>query len=127
MGWRWLFKVNVLLALVISGIIAALLYGRGANSIRRRFDATGFVLLTVTLFSFQTLFNQGNDWDWGNSPYLMGLMVLACVSLVYWIIWELGSHHPFLDIGLFAHKEFRDWHYCDVCRLFVHFKAFYHY
>lgn len=106
LGWRWLFKVNVLLALAISGIIAALLYRRGALGIRRRFDTIGFALLAVTLFSFQTLLNQGNDWDWDNSTYLTGLAVLACTGLVYWIIWELGSRHPFLDIQLFSHRNF---------------------
>ena len=106
LGWRWLFKVNVSLALAISGILAALLYKRGVLGVRRRFDTVGFVLLAVSMFSFQTLLNQGNDWDWGNSDFLVGLMVLTFASLAYWIVWELGCRNPFLDIQLFSHRNF---------------------
>lgn len=106
LGWRWLFKVNVPTALMISGIIGALLFRRGSKRIRRRFDTVGFVLLTITMFSFQTLLNQGNDWDWSNSTYLVSLLILTFASLAYWIFWELGAPHPFLDIRLFAHRNF---------------------
>lgn len=106
LGWRWLFLINVPIALMIAGVVGALLYRRGANLIRRRFDMTGFLLLLITLGGFQTLLNQGNDWDWENSSYLMGLLCLSCMALVYWVIWELGARHPFLDIGLFAQRNF---------------------
>lgn len=106
LGWRWLFIINVPVALSISGIVGALLYRRGAKRIRRRFDLVGLLLLLIALASFQTLLNQGNDWDWSNSSYLIGLSGLSVAALCYWVTWELSVRHPFLDIRLFAQRNF---------------------
>lgn len=105
-GWRWLFKANIGFALIISGVVGALLYGRSNQEVRHRFDATGFALAAVVLLSFQTYLNQGNDWDWSHSAYLACLLALAGAGLAYFIIWELSLKHPFLDIRLFAHRNF---------------------
>jgi len=106
LGWRWLFIVNIPLALAIAGIVAALLYRRGAKLIRYRFDFSGFLMLLIVLGCFQTLFNQGDDWDWSNSFYLMTLLGVGGAMLCFWIIWELSVRHPFLDIRLFTNLNF---------------------
>ncbi|MGR8979683.1 MAG: DHA2 family efflux MFS transporter permease subunit [Gammaproteobacteria bacterium] len=106
LGWRWLFIFNVPAALAIGGIVGALLYRRGAKTIRRRFDTVGFILLVIALGGFQTLLNQGNDWDWSNSYYIMMVSFITLSALLYWIAWELSVRRPFLDIGLFAHRNF---------------------
>ncbi|MGR8952862.1 MAG: DHA2 family efflux MFS transporter permease subunit [Gammaproteobacteria bacterium] len=106
LGWRWLFLFNVPVALAIVGIVGALLYRRGAKRVHRRFDTVGFVLFVIFLGSLQTLLNQGNDWDWGNSLYIGGLIFICVVSLCFGIVWQLSVQHPFLDIALFAHRNF---------------------
>lgn len=106
LGWRWLFWINIPVALAIAGLVGSLLYGRGSESLRHRFDGVGFILTCVLLLGFQTLLNQGNDWDWSNSSYINGLMVFIVVALLAWIIWELSVRHPFLDIRLFSQRNF---------------------
>ncbi|WP_349431205.1 DHA2 family efflux MFS transporter permease subunit [Methylomarinum sp. Ch1-1] len=106
LGWRWLFLFNIPVALAIAGIVGALLYRRGARIMRRRFDWVGFSMLVIILGSFQTLLNQGNDWDWQQSSYLQTLMAMTVVMLIYWVVWELSVRHPFLDIRLFAYRNF---------------------
>lgn len=106
LGWRWLFWLNIPLALVIGGIVGALLYRRGITRIRHRFDGVGFVLISLVLFGIQTVLNQGNDWDWTNSFYIDGLIIFVMVTLLYWVIWEFSHRRPFLDICLFAQRNF---------------------
>lgn len=106
LGWRWLFWLNIPAALAIAGIVGALLYRRGHRRIWHRFDSVGFSLLVMALFGVQTLLNQGNDWDWTNSAYIRGLMVFTVVAMVYWLVWELKVRRPFLDIRLFARRNF---------------------
>ncbi len=105
-GWRWLFKLNTIIALAVGLIVGVLLNGRQHQRIRRRFDAMGFSLAIITLLGFQTWLNQGNDWDWSNSPYLLLVLALTCAALAYFIIWELSLKNPFLDIRLFARRNF---------------------
>lgn len=105
-GWRWLFKLNIPIALTVILIAAVLLYGRSHQRVRLRFDAVGFALAVLTLLGFQTWLNQGNDWDWSNSPYLFVILALTGMGLAYFIVWELSLKHPFLDIRLFAHRNF---------------------
>ncbi|MCD2453236.1 DHA2 family efflux MFS transporter permease subunit [Methylicorpusculum oleiharenae] len=120
LGWRWLFWLNIPIALALSGIIGALLYQRGFKRIRRRFDLTGFILLSIALFSFQTLLNQGNDWGWTRSATINGLAVVIIVSGITWVIWELSIRQPFLDIRLFKHRNFA----IGALTLFVGFLCF---
>ncbi|MGR8929919.1 MAG: DHA2 family efflux MFS transporter permease subunit [Gammaproteobacteria bacterium] len=120
LGWRWLFWINIPAGLVIAGIVGTLLYSRGSQSIRHRFDTVGFVLSCFVLFGFQTILNQGNDWDWTNSNYIIGLIVFVVIALVAWIIWELSVRHPFLDIRLFSERNFT----ISVIALFFGFLMF---
>lgn len=105
-GWRWLFKLNTVVALVVGLIVGVLLKGRQHQKILRRFDTMGFSLAVITLLGFQTWLNQGNDWDWSNSLYLIVILFLTCTALAYFIIWELSLKHPFLDIRLLARRNF---------------------
>jgi len=106
LGWRWLFWLNIPVALAVAGIVGALLYQRAGKRLRHRFDTVGFALIALALFGFQTLLNQGNDWDWNNSLYINSLIFVIAVTLTYWVIWELSLRRPFLDLRLFAHRNF---------------------
>ena len=106
LGWRWLFWLNAPLALLIAAIVAALLYGRGGPNLRQRFDGVGFVLLSLAMFGLQALLNQGNDWDWFNAFYIMALSVFVLAMFGYATIWNLGQRQPFVDLSLFAQRNF---------------------
>ena len=106
LGWRALFHVNVPIALAIAGITGALLYGRGYEKECRPFDLIGFVLLAVILGGIQTILNQGNDFDWFDSPLLRNVLIVVGIAVPCFIIWELGEEHPAVDLSLFRHRNF---------------------
>jgi DHA2 family multidrug resistance protein len=105
-GWRWLFYLNVPTALAIAAITAMLLQNRRFEPNPQRFDTAGFLLLAVILPGTQTILNLGNDFDWLNSPVLIGLTIVTMVALLYFIPWELGAPHPVVDLRLFAFRNF---------------------
>jgi MFS transporter, DHA2 family, multidrug resistance protein len=57
-----------------------------------RFDSIGFILLAVVLGGLQTILNQGNDFEWFQSPFLSSVLPTVIVALPCFLIWELGEH-----------------------------------
>lgn len=106
LGWRWLFWGNVPVALVIALCVWLLLHPRRSVRIRHRFDGVGFIGCSCLLLGLQTLCNQGNDWDWWQADYLRVLSAVLSVIFVYWLLWEGSVRRPFLDIRLFAQRNF---------------------
>lgn len=106
LGWRYLFYFNIPIAISIAVITGVLLTGRGFERSHIRFDFIGFLLLAIALGGFQTILNQGNDFDWLDSPFLRWTTVVVIVAIIFFIVWELGERHPVLDIRLFTQRNF---------------------
>lgn len=106
LGWRYLFHLDIVFSLVIAGTIGALLHSRGFARRRIRFDRVGFLFLVLVLGGIQTLLNMGNDFDWLDSPFLRGVLIVVVVSLICLVVWELGERHAAVDLRLFAHRNF---------------------
>jgi DHA2 family multidrug resistance protein len=106
LGWRALFYFNVPISFAIAGITGALLYGRGVEKKCHPFDLVGFVLLAVILGGIQTILNQGNDFDWLDSPLLRHVLIAVGIAVPCFIIWELGEEQPAVDLSLFRHRNF---------------------
>lgn len=105
-SWRWLFYANGVIAISIAAIVGALLYGREYKRKIVRFDAVGFFLLAVTLVGTQMMLSQGNDFDWFGSPLLSVVLLVVCISLPLFIIWEFGERHPIIDVRLFSRSNY---------------------
>jgi DHA2 family multidrug resistance protein len=119
LGWRALFFSNVLVALIVACVVGSLLYQRGFRPRIMRFDSVGFVLLAIILLGMQTIFNQGNDFDWFASPILGSALVIVVVALPCFIIWELGERHPAIDLRLFAYRNYAVAMVCSILGFLV--------
>lgn len=106
LGWRYLFYLNIPFSLAIAGITGALLAGRGFEYKNVDFDTIGFVLLALVIGSSQIILNQGNDFDWLDSPFLCSLLIVLVVALPCFLIWEFGECRPAFNMRLFAHRNF---------------------
>ncbi len=84
-----------------------------------RFDCVGFVLLAAILLGLQTIFNQGNDFDWFESPILASALVVVVVALPCFVIWELAERHPAIDVRLFAYRNYAIAMVCSVLGFLV--------
>ncbi|MDR4494322.1 MAG: DHA2 family efflux MFS transporter permease subunit [Nitrospirales bacterium] len=106
LGWRYLFYLDVVLSMIVAGFMGSLLYGREFHRQRTRFDFVGFFLLAVILVGIQTLLNMGNDFDWLDSIFLRGVLIVVIAAVPCFVIWELGERRPILDLRLFADRNF---------------------
>jgi len=106
LGWRYMFYSNIPVSLLVASAVGSLLCGRGYRRRFPRFDIVGFFLLATILFGTQTIFNQGNDFDWFHSPILVGALLVVLVALPCFVIWELGERHPVIDVRLFGQRNY---------------------
>ena len=106
LGWRYLFYLDIPVVLAVAAVTGALIYGRGFHRRITRFDSIGFILFAVVLGGVQTILNQGNDFEWFQSPFLSGVLLTVIVALPCFIVWELGERHPAVRLKLFAHRNF---------------------
>jgi EmrB/QacA subfamily drug resistance transporter len=105
-GWRWVFYVNLPLGLLALFMIMyrmpVLRHGAGG-----RIDYLGAVLVVLTAATMLlglTLGGTSYAWD---SPQILGLFGVGCVSLVVFLWIETHALHPILPLHLFRIHSFR--------------------
>lgn len=106
-SWRWVFYINV-----PAGILAVLLtifFIYDPAYIKRqvaRVDRWGLFLLALGLGALQIVLDRGERKDWLQSHYILVLSVLAILALVLFIVVELRSEHPVVDLRVFKDSAF---------------------
>ena len=99
-GWRTVFYINVpvgILAFVLSQHFIPKDY---PSEKEQRFDLPGAAVFLAGLTSLLLSLNKGAEWGWSSSAVL-GLLLLALILLVIFILIEKKSLTPMLDLSLF--------------------------
>jgi MFS family permease len=65
-------------------------------------DVTGAVLLAIGLIALLLAIAEGTAWGW-TSPAVLGLLVLALVVLGGWIVQQLRTSAPLVELRLLRH------------------------
>ncbi|MDN5726653.1 MAG: MFS transporter [Propionibacteriales bacterium] len=112
-GWRWIFFINVPVAL-----LAVLLAPRvlpETRGPRRRFDTVGVVLLTAGLLGLLYALEGAISRGWGHPVVLISLGA-AAVLLTTFVIVELRTAEPLVPFDVFRSRTLR---YANVATLFL--------
>ncbi|MGX2008361.1 MFS transporter, partial [Enterobacter asburiae] len=54
----------------------------------------------------QVVLDKGNDLDWFASSQIVVMSTISAISLVSFVIWELGERHPIVNLRLFKDRNF---------------------
>jgi DHA2 family multidrug resistance protein len=107
-SWRWIFYINVPI-----GILAVLMTNTFVedppyikNQRPGRIDYIGFGLMAVGLAALQIVFDKGQEDDWFSSSFIIRLTVLAVIALAAFIIWELRSKEPIVNLRVLTNRNF---------------------
>jgi len=113
-SWHWVFLINVPV-----GIAAWLLVETfvdepdqvqkdRADKFRNglRIDYVGVALVALGLGFLEITFDRGEREDWFSSPLILGSGIIAAVSLVSLVIWELNHDDPVVDLRLLKNRNF---------------------
>ena len=105
LSWRWVFYVNLPMGMLALTMIFIFLPETERDT-KRRFDWTGFVMLTVALVSMQLMLDRGNRQDWFDSTEIVVEACLFAAFLYAFIIHILTARQPFLDARIFLNRNF---------------------
>lgn len=107
-SWRWVFYIN--LPIGIAAIIMTVLFVFDPPYIKRRegasIDYWGMGMLAVGIGALQVLLDKGQEEDWFASDFIRTLAFLAIVGLTLFIIRELMTEHPVVDLHVFRVRTY---------------------
>jgi DHA2 family multidrug resistance protein len=106
-GWPWVFYVNLVPG---AAMLAALWFALPKSAMQlgllRRGDWLGIALMAVGLAAFQTVLDDGNVYNWFDSPFIMRLSLVAALALAAFIVVEFVKAEPLVKFRLLGRRNF---------------------
>ncbi|MBW8823611.1 MAG: DHA2 family efflux MFS transporter permease subunit [Xanthomonadales bacterium] len=106
-SWEWIFFINIPLGIFASTVVGRQLKGRPERLERPKMDYVGLALLVLGVGALQILLDLGNDEDWFHSTTIVVMAIVATISLITFVVWELTDDDPIVNLRLFRHRNFR--------------------
>jgi DHA2 family multidrug resistance protein len=107
-SWRWLFYINIPVG--ITAVLLIMLFVRDPSHVRNarpgRIDGLGFGLMAIGLATLQIVLDKGQQDNWFSAIWLRWFSVTCVTSLVLFVIWELRSDHPIVDLHVLKNRNF---------------------
>ncbi len=108
--WRWIFLMNlpvgILALFLVLNFVEDPPFLKRSTVAESRIDYIGFGLLAVGVGFLQVVLDKGQEDDWFGSNFIVTLSVIAIISLIVLVAWELHTKDPILDIRLFKNFNF---------------------
>jgi EmrB/QacA subfamily drug resistance transporter len=104
LNWRAIFYINVPVGLLSVGIVLLTMANPPAER-ARSFDAMGVFTLASFLILSLLAVSEGRRYGWGSQMIVM-LFIASGVSVVAFIVAELKTMQPFVEIRLYKNLPF---------------------
>jgi MFS transporter, DHA2 family, multidrug resistance protein len=109
-SWRWIFFINLPVGistwLLVRRFVEDPPYLSKLKAAGAKLDYIGIALLALGIGALQILLDKGQEDDWFGSRFITTLVVVAAVSLVSLVIWELFQKSPIIDVRMFESFNF---------------------
>jgi MFS transporter, DHA2 family, multidrug resistance protein len=105
-SWPWIFYINIPVGLFAAGLTWSIYSKRDPGPRRVPLDVIGLVLLVLFVGAMQIMIDKGKELDWFSSGQIVTLAIVASVSFLFFLAWELTDKHPVVDLRLFAQRNF---------------------
>jgi DHA2 family multidrug resistance protein len=107
LGWEYIFYVNIVPGAVMIGMLYFSLESSPMKlSLLRDGDWRGIITMAIGLAALQTVLEEGNKDDWFGSPFIVRFAVIAAIALPLFIVIELSSKKPLLNLRLLFRRNF---------------------
>ncbi|MCK1723283.1 MFS transporter [Bradyrhizobium sp. 141] len=106
-SWTWIFFSVVPLALAAAGLLLIAAGPKPVVQLRRPPDWIGLGLISIALFCFTYVLNQGSRWAWFEEPGILSLTAIGAAALLAFLGRQvLARGRGLLDFTLFECEDF---------------------
>src|SRR3546814_11442720 len=105
-SWPWIFFINLPVVALCAFGVGTLMAPFETKRVKARIDTIGLILLVVSVGAFQIMLDTGREPDWFGSARVVMLAVVAAISFVAFVIWELTAANPVVDLPIFRFRGF---------------------
>nr|WP_150622304.1 MFS transporter [Pandoraea horticolens] len=102
--WSWVFLVHVLISMVALWLtVSGVQESRDPHA--QTLDIGGILTLSISSFCLVYFITQGAALGWGSRPAL-GMLLLALISFVMFVVIEMRTERPTFDFSVFRIRAF---------------------
>jgi MFS transporter, DHA2 family, multidrug resistance protein len=106
-GWQYIFYVNLAPGALMVGMLFFSLEAKPMKlHLLREGDWPGIITMAIGLAALQTVLEEGNKDDWFGSPFIVRLSIIAVVALALFLVIELTTKKPLLNLRLLVRRNF---------------------
>lgn len=107
-SWRWIFFIKLPAGVLALWMIQKFIHDPHwiRNAKPARLDVIGFSFLSLWLGCQEVLLDKGQEADWFGSRFISLMAVLAVVGFIVFVIRELKSEKPIVNLHVFKHYNF---------------------
>lgn len=103
-SWPWIFYINLPIGVAAAISCYFLLTEPVIKTVVKKIDWTGIALLSVGVGTLQTVLERGETEDWFATAYIAWFTVIAIITLIGFVIWELRITNPVVDLRVLKSK-----------------------
>jgi EmrB/QacA subfamily drug resistance transporter len=100
LGWEWIFFVNVPVGLLVLVLTPIYVRESRREDVVHDYDPLGALTVTSGLIVLVYAISEAPDVGWG-AFRTIGLLVLAGLLLLFFLIWEWREKAPLMPLGIF--------------------------
>ena len=99
-SWQTIFFIHIPLAILSLTVVGMFLKDSEHQKRVNTVDGAGIAMLAAGMGSLQYVLEEGERYDWFSDPWIARLSVVAVVSLIAFVWWELSPRNkaPILDL-----------------------------
>src|SRR5208283_2487899 len=106
-SWQWIFYINIPIGII--SVLMVIFFIKDPHYMKRtamRIDYWGLMLLVIGLGSLQIVLDKGQRENWFSSGFIFWMSITAGTALLLFVIVELFSEHPVVDLRIFKNRSF---------------------
>jgi MFS transporter, DHA2 family, multidrug resistance protein len=121
-SWHWIFFINVPIGFISILMVVLFIFDPPyMERMKMKIDYWGLFLLAIGLGCLQIVLDRGQREDWFSSPAIIYLSFIALSCLILFVVVELFSENPVVNLRAFKHLSFSTG---NIIMFFVFFSLF---